>query len=132
MSREPRDKVKDEDLLYPLDIYKLGSEDDPCFGKHHDLKAPECNMCGDAQHCSVMMAYNLSIKRIKIESDSRFKDLEEADLITKRKEKEAIVYIKEKKRAGWDRMLIIIRCSKKLNLTKDKVKEIYNQLMEEE
>lgn len=128
MKREPREKIKDEDLLVPLDIYKLGSEEDPCFGKHYDLKATECSICGDADFCAIVTAQNLHKKRGDIESKNRFKDLEEAEYVMGEKEKKARKYIKEKKSEGYNKLMIIIRCSKKFNLPKDKVKDIYNQL----
>ena len=34
---EVRGELETRDILEPMDITKLGSGNDPCFGKHYDL-----------------------------------------------------------------------------------------------
>lgn len=78
-----KQKMTDIDLSKPLDINIIGSKDDPCFGKHHSLTASECRVCGDSEVCSIITGQLVnSAKRSKAHREGRFKDLEEADLIT--------------------------------------------------
>jgi len=79
--RTSRKKIKqeDHDLMEPIDVLSLGSEDDPCFGKLHDLLAKECKSCGDSDFCAIVKAQGLHKARINIETKQRFKDIEEAD-----------------------------------------------------
>lgn len=75
-------KMKKLDLSKPLDISILGSEDDPCFGKHHSLTASECSLCGDREICAVLSAQQSNVKLRKAEeAKHKFKDLEEAELM---------------------------------------------------
>jgi len=62
--------------LNPIDITKLGTDDDPCFGKHHDLTADECKMCGDSTICQIVCNSLTEKMRDTQEKDNRFKDLE--------------------------------------------------------
>lgn len=74
--RKPRRMTKGIDFLKPIDIKDLGTENDPCFGKHNSPKAPECMKCGDCELCAVVTAQNLIGKRTKVEGKQKFKDLE--------------------------------------------------------
>ena len=75
--REPRKKlIKKVDIMKPLNINTLGTSDDPCFGKHYDIKAPECQRCGDSELCAIVKAQKNNIAREKIEKNKSFKDLE--------------------------------------------------------
>lgn len=67
------------DVLQPVTIDMLGTNDDPCFGKHQDPKCEECQRCGDSELCAIMMQQNNHIKRAEIEAAGNFKDLEEKD-----------------------------------------------------
>lgn len=127
-SRESRDKIPNADLLKPLDVLSLGGEEDVCFGKHHDLKAPECQECGDSEFCSIVKAQNLMSERRTIESKQRFKDIEEADDDLAKKKVGATEMIKKMRDKGLPRIKSIIRVSKRFNLTKDIVKELYDQI----
>jgi hypothetical protein len=68
---------KNLDLSKPLTIEVIGTDDDPCFGKHHDSLALECQRCGDAEFCLIAQMHNMNVKRLKIETTTKFKDLEE-------------------------------------------------------
>lgn len=77
MKRKSRSKVvKDKtiNMMEPLQFDKLGSADDPCFGKLHDYKADECKVCGDAEICSIVCSQKLHAKRKLIEEKQDFKD----------------------------------------------------------
>ena len=88
--REIRNKIDNSiDILKPLNILSLGSDEDPCFGKLHDLKAAECKMCGDSDFCAIVMSQNLHRDRLKFETNQKMKDLDEAEDIMVEKKKNA-------------------------------------------
>lgn len=126
-SREKIDKKK-INILKPVDPMSFGTGDDPCFGKHHSLKAEECIMCGDSEFCSIVMAQNLHKDRLQIESNQDMKDLDEAEEDSIRKAKEAKEYMKRLQKGGLKKMKIILKAAEKYKLTKDKTKELYNQI----
>lgn len=79
MKRKSRNKlVKKEsvNMMEPLQFDKLGSAEDPCFGKLHDYGADECKVCGDAEICSIVCSQKLHAKRKLIEEKQDFKDLQ--------------------------------------------------------
>lgn len=117
----------DLDLLVPLDILSLGSDDDLCFGKYHDLLAPECKECGDSEFCMIVKAQGLHQERLEIEAKQSFKDVEDAeeDLINKKVHAKQV--IKEYKQNGFKRLKTILIVSKKLGLSKKVIKQIYDQ-----
>lgn len=118
----------DVDILKPLDVTEFGSEDDPCFGKLHDLKAEECMDCGDSEFCTIVQSQNLHKERLEIEAKQKFKDVEEidAELVQKREQaKELILLYKNK---GINRIRIVLLVSEKLNISKDIVKQLYNKI----
>lgn len=125
-SRENLDKTK-INTLKPLDILSLGTEDDPCFGKHHSLKAEECIMCGDSEFCSIVMSQNMHKTRLEFEANQKMKDLDEAEEDMIKKTKQAKELIADLIDLGVKRTKIILKVSDKYKITKDKVKEIYNQ-----
>lgn len=113
------------DLLEkPLDIDIIGTNNDPCFGKLHDLKNEVCSRCGDSEFCSIVFSQNLHIKRGKIESEQPFMDLEEAEDIKKMDSvKELII---STKKLGKSETIAIIRVKKAFpDVPKEFVKEYY-------
>lgn len=81
IKRKPRNKMsKKFDTLKPIKFEQLGTEDDPCFGKHLDPKCDECLRCGDSELCAIMMQQNNMLKRAKIEANQNFKDIEEKNM----------------------------------------------------
>lgn len=95
--RKSRKKLsKKVNMLKPLnsiDILKLGTDDDPCFGKHFDLMEDECRRCGDSTLCQIVSNQKTVKLRDKTEEENRFKDLELDDdaaikLIKKLKKKD--------------------------------------------
>lgn len=129
MARKSREEIdkNDYDMLIPIDITKFGSEEDPCFGILHDIKAPECMQCGDSEFCSIAKSQQLHKKRLEIETKQRFKDIEEADEeLTKKKAsiKKAIEKYRER---GVKRMKTIIVLSREYKVPKDIVKQLYDQ-----
>lgn len=128
--RKKRSEIKkdDIDLLQPVDVLALGGSDDPCFGKLHDLAAPECKECGDADFCALVKAQGLNLERVKLETKQRFKDVEEADAEMLKKKQKAKGLIEKYKDKGYKRMKTIIIVSKELALPKDIVKQVYDQI----
>lgn len=117
----------DYDFLKPIDILSLGSDDDPCFGKHHDLLAPECKECGDSDFCALVKAQKLHQERVNIESKKRFKDIEEADYEMIKKREHAIEIIKQYRNKGYKRLKTILIVARELNIHKNIIKQIYDQ-----
>ena len=128
--REARQEIdKSEiDLLKPIDILSLGGQNDPCFGKHHDLKAPECIECGDSDFCAIVKAQNLHKDRLKIETEQRFKDIEESDKVMVEKRKKAKTLIMKYKGQGLKRLKTVIKVSEEVKLPRDLIKQLYEQI----
>lgn len=128
--RKPRREIKekDHDLLQPIDVLSLGSDEDPCFGKLHDLLQSECKSCGDSEFCAIVKAQGLHKERISIETHQRFKDIEEGDQELKQKKEEAKKLITGYREQGLKRLKTIIRVSKELNIPKEVVKQLYDQI----
>jgi len=126
--RKVREEINPDayDLLKPIDVLTLGSETDVCFGKFHDLKASECMECGDAEFCSIMKAQNLHKDRIKIETSQRFKDIEESDYEMTQLKRQAKNLITKYQSEDYPRLKIIIVVARKLNISKDIVKSLYD------
>lgn len=110
------------DLLTPIDVTKLGTELDPCFGKHYDLTTEECRRCGDSELCAIAMGKKLNVIRTKVESEGRFKDMEEPDTMTIKK------YIKLKKKKGLTKIKIIRLTKKKFGISKELARDIYKSI----
>jgi len=128
--RKSRQIIKQDsiDLLKPIDVLTLGGNDDPCFGMHHDLKAPECMECGDSDFCAIVKAQGLHKERLDIEKEQRFKDIEEADDDMVKKKAEAEVLILEAKTKELPRLKTILNISEILSIPKEIVKQLYDQI----
>jgi len=113
--------------LIPIDITQFGSEKDPCFGILHDLKAPECLECGDSEFCAIAKAQHLHAKRLEIETKQRFKDIEEADDELAKKKIGIKEDIEKYRERGVKRLKTILSLSKKYNVPKEIVKQLYDQ-----
>jgi hypothetical protein len=100
------------DFSKPVDITLFGSEDDPCFGKHHDPKDSNCKICGDSELCQLIKGQKNNLIRNKVESKQAFKDTQsiehpEFNLINAKK------FIRAKFKKEYDR-------KKTMRLTKKK------------
>lgn len=120
--RKARKKiVKKVDTLVPLDpvdILAFGTEDDPCFGKHHDLTTDECKRCGDCTLCQIVFNQKTEKKRDKIEKENRFKDLELVDL------DKALVLIKKLKKRGTEKEKIISKLMRRFRYSKKEASKL--------
>lgn len=106
MTREPRkmpQEHKEIDITLPLDFSKIGTEEDPCFGKGYSIKAEECKRCGDSQVCAIVTSQLLHKQIGKQEQISKFKDVEEAAFISKQNKRIARLLLgrAEKKKDTW-------------------------------
>jgi len=83
IKRKERDKMakKKLDLSKPIDITIFGSENDPCFGKHHSFDAAECGVCGDSQICQIIVSQMTHKKREELSKTQAFIDLEEQNVL---------------------------------------------------
>ena len=95
IKRKKRKEVKGTDYFKPLDIATIGSDKDPCFGKHFSLSEDTCRMCGDQARCSIVMGQKQLVSKEKLESENRFKDIESAELD---KIKKYILRLRDKKK----------------------------------
>lgn len=76
LKKDAREELENGDILEPMDISKLGTNGDPCFGKHYDLSTKECKMCGDSELCCIKFTDLMGKTRKELEADTQYKDLE--------------------------------------------------------
>lgn len=120
--RESRDsKIPMKTFLHPFDASKFGSEDDPCFAKLYDLSAMECQECGDIEVCAIAFANNQHIRRELIEKDTKFKDLEESEVLLIKRIKE---YASKLEGKGKTPTVIRIKVANKFGKPKQYIKQI--------
>ena len=122
--RKQRTEIaKQTTTVQPFDITKFGGEEDPCFGKLNDPKAPECQQCGDFEFCAIITAENLKKIRVKEEEKTEFKDLSDTPEIEDIRQ----FMLKKLEKAS---LVKVIRLSmKKFNISKAKAKSIINDLI---
>ena len=124
MAKKKKNKKAEEvNLLKPVNIYELGTDKDPCFGKHYDLTTDECKRCGDSELCAIATSQKLNGVREKIEKENEFKDIGNTateDKLTR--------YIQKRKNKEYDLKRIIKLASKKFGADKKKIKSIYKSL----
>ena len=103
-----------------LDIYKLGGDEDPCFGKHHDLTAPECARCGDSELCQIATMQRQTLERDNDET----KYMDQAHDNQTRVQKTAKRLVKLGKKDS----IIIDKLIAKYGITKTEAKAIIKKL----
>ena len=74
-TKEPRDRQAEYNLLSPVELIKLGTDNDPCFGTH-DAKDGSCKICGDSLSCQLQKQQLTHLKRSEVEKIQSFKDIE--------------------------------------------------------
>jgi hypothetical protein len=128
-NRQPRKSKMDEtlDLLKPINVLTLGSNDDPCFGKYHDLVSKECRSCGDSEFCAIALSQNLRVANLKPENKSKFKDIIEADNNLENKISEAKLLIEKYRSQGLPKTRILLKVWDELKLPKEEVKNLLNK-----
>lgn len=126
--RQSKDIPREIDLLKPIDIFKLGTDEDPCFGKLFSLTHPTCRRCGDNELCQAVMAQNLHKTRKEIEDKHAFKDLEQPYEDPKEMHFEMKRWMTKKISMGVAESTIIRRAVKRYDVTKGEAKRVYIQL----
>jgi hypothetical protein len=123
MRKERDSKVAKEELIFPFDVTKFGSEEDPCFGKLYDLTEPECQACGDHELCGISFMAKLKQKRIAYESDTPVKDLKIDNLELGKEVKD---FYRVKITQGFTDRRIKSMINKKFHIHQTKIEEIMN------
>lgn len=123
MAKKKKKNTQELDTLKPINIYELGGDNDPCFGKQYDLSADECNRCGDSELCAIATAQNLNGIREKIEKETEFKDIQN-EVGNKKVEN----YIKKRIDKGYDLSRIKKLVKKKFRLKSKEIRKLYNTL----
>lgn len=79
VKRKGRDTMskKITDLSSPITLAELGTDNDPCFGKHFDPKSEHCRRCGDSELCIIKMGQLNHKTRSKVEKEHDYRDTEE-------------------------------------------------------
>jgi len=111
------------DPLIPIDVTKLGSSEDVCFGKGYDLSTKECKLCGDSELCCIKMSQALNVTRKELEAKNHYKDLETLEDINGIKK-----YIRGLKRKGKTRKEIVEKTSIKFEVPKKDIRLIYKSM----
>lgn len=125
--KELTKKIDITQPILPIDITKFGTEDDPCFGKLHDLTEDACKRCGDSTICSIVMNQDTKRLREEEESNNRFKDLEiDAPVkpVPQFTKKEINKFIKGKLKEGTIRLVLVKKLVTKFGITKEEAKEL--------
>lgn len=123
MKRKPRttEAIQKIDTMKPILFTDLGTDKDPCFGKHYSIAAAECKRCGDCDVCAILSQNSIHKESKAEEKKGRFKDIEEGQLIDKQnKSLEKLLITKGKKKPGeWLSITKLIpKVREKFNLTK--------------
>lgn len=111
-----------QDILTPLDVSKLGTNGDPCFGIGYDLSTKECKLCGDSELCIFKMSQNLNITRKELEQRNQYKDLDVLEDTVGIKK-----FIRSLIRKGKDRKEIISKTVEKFEVPKKRIRELYKE-----
>ena len=129
MAKKKKDKLKEVrkeletgDILEPIDITKLGSGQDPCFGKHYDLSTKECKMCGDSELCCIKFTALMGKTRKELEAETKFKDLEPLVDIEGCKK-----YYRKLVREKLGKKEILDKLQSKFELSRKEVRDIYRK-----
>lgn len=121
-----RSKKKEEpiDLSKPIDLKKIGTPEDPCFGKSYDPRSSDCKICGDIEICAIAQLQNNKIQRELLAREKDFKDLDEANFLNEKDAKEAKRLIEKYKSRGYSKYKIKAKLRNDLNLDSERLKEL--------
>lgn len=125
MKRSKKQALPDltkQDILTPIDLTKLGTNDDVCFGIGYDLSTKECKLCGDSELCAFKMSQNLNITRRELEQKNQYKDLDVLEDTVGIKK-----FIRSLIRKGKDRKEIISKTVEKFEVPKKRIRELYKE-----
>lgn len=120
MPRKKKEK-KEIDLFKPIDLAKIGTPNDPCFGKEYDSRNSDCMNCGDVELCAIAMMQNNKINRDRLAEKNDFKDLDEAKFLDSEDEKKAKRLMKKYSERDYDKKKVKRLLQKRLNIDEDRV-----------
>lgn len=123
MPRKKKEK-KEIDLFKPIDLAKIGTPDDPCFGKEYDSRNSDCMNCGDVELCAIAMMQNNKINRDRLAEKNDFKDLDEANFLDSEDEKKAKKLMKKYSERDYDEKKVKRLLQKRLNIDEDRVNSL--------
>lgn len=112
------------DLSKPI-IEVLGTEDDPCFGKHL-VTDSACKRCGDSELCAVITAQKQAVERKKLSKENTYRD-EEEEVILKERDKKINKTIRVAKKMGNSDKKIRRKLKKRYDLSKAEVNKFIKQ-----
>ena len=112
--------LEKQDIFTPVDINKMGTSEDVCFGKGYDLSTKECKICGDSELCCIKFSESLGKTRKELENKNNFKDLE--SLIDM---KGAKAYYRKLVRQGLTKKEILDKLQNKFELSREEVRSLY-------
>lgn len=120
-----RKKNKEElNLFKPIDLTKIGTPDDPCFGKEYDPRDTDCRNCGDIELCAIAQMQNNKLQRDELAMTNEFKDLDEAKFLDGKDEEKAKKLIEKYKERGYKRQKVERLLQKRLNIDEERVDKI--------
>ena len=121
-----KSKKKEEtiDLSKPIDLSKIGTPDDPCFGTQYDPRDKDCKICGDIEICAIDQMQNNKLQRELLAKEKDFKDLDEAKFLNEKDAKEAKRLIEKYKSKGYSKARIRLKLSRELNIDSERLREI--------
>lgn len=121
-----KSKKKEEtiDLSKPIDLSKIGTPDDPCFGTQYDPRDKDCKICGDIEICAIAQMQNNKLQRELLAKEKDFKDLDEAKFLNEKDAKEAKRLIEKYKSKGYSKVRIRLKLSRELNIDSERLREI--------
>lgn len=115
-------ELEEGDILNPIDITRIGTGNDPCFGKAYDLSTKECKMCGDSELCCIKFSALMGKTRKELEQENNYKDLETlVDVEGCRK------YYRKLKRDGLSKKEILDKMQNKYELSREEVRSLYHK-----
>ena len=121
-----KSKKKEEtiDLSKPIDLSKIGTPDDPCFGTQYDPRDKDCKICGDIEICAIAQMQNNKLQRELLAKEKDFKDLDEDKFLNEKDAKEAKRLIEKYKSKGYSKARIRLKLSRELNIDSERLREI--------
>lgn len=115
---------KSIDLFKPIDLARIGTPDDPCFGKEYDSRNTDCMNCGDVELCAIAMMQNNKIVRDSLAEKSDFKDLDEANFLDSEDEDKSKRLMKKYSERGYKKEKVKRLLQKRLNIDEERVDKL--------
>lgn len=123
MAKKNLPDLSKHDPLKPIDLTKIGTNGDPCFGIGYDLSTKECKQCGDSELCALKTAQSLGKTRKELEEQNHYKDLDVLEDVVGIKK-----FMRKLKRQGKTRKEVVTAASKKFEVPTGDLRKIYKEL----